>query len=206
MTRSLSWFDPQDLASALVRAGLAGDDPRQAPRALEPRPKPLAARGREDEPAALLPRPATELRSHQPLGELERTLNQSSLQERLKALLVWVMEQTGCRRLFVIDGEGLVLIERAADPTLVAISSACINLLARLHVSLGAPTRASLAIELDQGQTLHLVQAETDLGRYALGLMVPQPLRPEQTDSFRRGLVLAMSEIEDADEAGAAEN
>lgn len=118
---------------------------------------------------------------------------------RLKAFLAWVIEATGCRRIFVADEEGLVLMEKDADTELIAVASSFMSLLGRIRSCLGSETRGILAIDLDIGRILHLILVNTALGRFTLGLVVPDPLRRPTVDLLQRGLeqVLAAETVEE---------
>ncbi|HEX4953306.1 MAG TPA: hypothetical protein VF017_07925 [Thermoanaerobaculia bacterium] len=191
MSRSLSWCEPAALQQALLAAGLAARTEGlgwASPRAVSwwraPAARPAAPPILHPEEAAVRFRP---FETADP-----------ALRGRLEALFGWIVEQTGCRRLFIVDAEGLVVVDKNADPTLVAISSAFVTLMERIHDSLDTPTRTSIAIEVDSSHYLHLLQAETPLGRYTLGLVIPQPLRRELAEAFRKGLTLAMSAEDEA--------
>jgi hypothetical protein len=185
MDQSLSWLDPNELSQALVRAGLAGVPatrrsaaPRPAGfRPLEPR-RPLPSRAADG---------GAEVAPFEP--------PEGTLQTRLKSFLLWVLDLTGCRRIFVVDEEGLVLMERDADPVLVALATPFLSLLERIHSCLEeTTTQSSIAIDLEAGQVLHLVQVESSLGRYALGFVVTQPIRRQLVRCFQEGLSRVMSE------------
>lgn len=112
----------------------------------------------------------------------------SRLHARLEAFMEWVERQVQCHEIFIVDEEGLVLMERNSDPTLIAVSSYFLNFNERIRSSLGAQSEGSIAIDLAEGQTLHVVQAETRLGAHALGFTISQPLLRKVTESFRASL------------------
>ncbi len=193
MNRSLSWCEPATLQQALLAAGLAArtEGPAWA--------KPRATSSWWQAPAArpVVP-PGLQVEAEPAVRFRPFETADSALRGRLEALFGWIVEQTGCRRLFIVDAEGLVVVDKNADPTLVAISSAFVTLMERIHGSLDTPTRTSIAIEVDSTHYLHLLEAETPLGRYTLGLVIPLPLRRELTEAFRKGLTLAMSADDEA--------
>lgn len=118
----------------------------------------------------------------------------SRLHARLEAFMEWVERQVHCHEIFIVDEEGLVLMERNSDPTLIAVSSYFLNFNERIRSSLGAQSAGSVSLDLKGGQTLHVVQAETRLGPHALGFTISQPLRREVTESFRSSLPIVFGQ------------
>ncbi len=118
----------------------------------------------------------------------------SRLHDRLEAFMEWVERQVHCHEMFIVDEEGLVLMERNSDPTLIAVSSYFLNFNERIRSSLGAQSEGSVSIDLKGGQTLHVVQAETRLGPHALGFTISQPLRRKVTESFRASLPIVFGQ------------
>lgn len=188
MPLSLSWIEPDTLSDVLAKAGLSRLIPTSVP----------------DHRAAVSSR-ADDLWSVSPVSRRPAKTTQgvsfsppagASLQARLKAFVSWAIERSGCRRLFVVDQEGLILMEKHAEATLVAASSSILSLMDRVDECLDTRTSGSLAIDLEGGLVLQLIQAETALGKYALGCVVSEPLRRAQIDEFRAALIFAMSEDE----------
>jgi hypothetical protein len=195
MGPSLSWLDPSALAEGLLRAGLI--EPQAGRR---PAPSDLSWRGvgghKQPEPtaASLLTEPA------RPAAErVSAPFNPppGTLQTKLKAYLMWLLDETGCRSSFVVDREGLVLIERGGDPVLIALSSAFLSLLERVNSCLDSPSRGALALELDSGESLQLMKVDTQFGTYVLGVVVPEPLRHPTTHALRQALTRAMDEVDE---------
>jgi hypothetical protein len=111
------------------------------------------------------------------------------LQLRLAAFVDWVREQTGCRRLFVADTDGLVLVESHTDEVLIAISSSFLTLIERIHTCLEADRQGGLlVVGLQDGQLLHLVEATTPIGGFALGFVVPDPVGRARLARIRQAL------------------
>lgn len=207
MPQLISWIEPEALADVLARAGL-----------LESRPAAqvqgeAAVRARQasslwDEPlmGPAVPLASPERSVEAPkstvveraeagrVGDVFSMPPGSTLQGRLKALLAWVLHQTACRSLFVVDEQGLVLMEKNADPVLVAISSSFLSLIDRVYACLDTKTEASLAIDLDGGRVLQLVRADTELGKYVLGFDVGEAVRRDLVHAFRQALMDVMSE------------
>lgn len=191
MNRSLSWIDPHELSAALVAAGA-----RRQPRDL---PRPVNAGLLRLTPATVSPAATSPQHEARPRGLPAFRPPEGSLQVRLKAFLAWVIDATGCRRIFIADEEGLVLMEKGADSELIAVSSSFMSLLERIRSCLGSETRGIMAIDLDVGRMLHLILVTTDLGRFTLGLVVPDPLRRSLIDELRQALeqVLASEAVEE---------
>ena len=127
--------------------------------------------------------PQQEVKRHPPLK-----LESDRLDQRLEAYMAWVENCTGCKGLFIVDEEGLVLMERDSDPNLVALSAYFLNLKDRIPDSLGTRSEGSIAIDLDDERVLHVVQADTRLGPHALGFTVESPLHRDLTQSFQDAL------------------
>ncbi len=115
-------------------------------------------------------------------------LESDRLDRRLEAYMAWVETCTACKGLFIVDEEGLVLMERDSDPNLVALSAYFLNLKDRIPDSLGTRSEGSIAIDLDDERVLHVVQADTRLGPHALGFTVGSPLHRNLTQSFQDSL------------------
>lgn len=188
MRPSLSWIEPRALAEVLTKAGLVRPRSENAFEARQ-----ISAPTVDD----LWSVPTASRRAHATSeGPSFSPPSGASLQSRLKAFVTWAIDRTACRRLFVADQEGLTLMEKHADPTLVAASSTILSLVDRVDECLDTRTNGSLAIDLEGGLVLQLIQAETALGKYALGCVVTEPLRRAQIDEFRAALIFAMSEDE----------
>lgn len=205
MPQLISWIEPEALADVLARAGLLGGRPGGHVQG-ETAAKARLASSLWDEP--LLPAQvlapavpssspaivATTVPAVAGQGDAFALPPDATLQVRLKAFLAWVLHQTGCRGIFVVDEQGLVLMEKNADPVLVAISSSFLSLIDRVHACLDTKTEGSLAIDLDSGRALQLVRADTQLGKYVLGFDVAETVRRDLVQAFRQALVDVMSE------------
>lgn len=194
MSRSLSWIDSERLAAALARVGVGG----QAVDAVR-RPM-FGGHGRSQQPV-----PVTERSGQFPLvGERRNPFSSEryrefmppagNLQSRLQAFVSWVLEISGCARIFVVDEDGLVLTERNADVTLVAISSSFMSHLRRVQSCFDSGTLDSIAIDVDPDHVLHLLQVRTTLGAFCLGFVVRGPVKRKFLRGFQAGLVRAMEE------------
>lgn len=219
MSRSLSWIDPAALAASLARAGVgtqqrpaqasmpspvmpSGGPPAAAPTV--PDTVPVSAEAPTVEPTTVAAAQASAARASARARQAADDLNgveiepfeapASRLHARLEAFMEWVERQVRCHEIFIVDEEGLVLMERNSDPTLIAVSSYFLNFNERIRSSLGAQSEGSIAIDLAEGQTLHVVQAETRLGPHALGFTISQPLRRKVTESFRSSLPIVFGQ------------
>lgn len=118
----------------------------------------------------------------------------SRLHARLEAFMEWVERHVPCQEIFIVDEEGLVLMERNSDPTLIAVSSYFLNFNERIRSSLGAQSQGAIAIDLEGGRTLHVVQAETALGPHALGFTSAHPMHRNVNESFRNTLPVVFAQ------------
>ncbi len=211
MSQSLSWIDPSVFSAALNRAGfdpsnsirgrrnpiwLPGTNLGSAPRQTTPVTPPVAPAA-HGQPASAEHHQTTpvepvkaELNPPVPAPSAKKELSPLKLEsdrldQRLEAYMAWVEDCTACKGLFIVDEEGLVLMERDSDPNLVALSAYFLNLKDRIPDSLGTRSEGSIAIDLDDERVLHVVQADTRLGPHALGFTVESPLHRDLTQSFQ---------------------
>jgi hypothetical protein len=195
MGPSLSWLDPAALAEGLLRAGLVEPQAGRRPVASDLLWRGAAGQKLAEPTAVSLlaepPRPTP--------GRVSSPFNPppGTLQTKLKAFVMWLLDETGCRSSFVVDREGLVLIERGGDAVLIALSSAFLSLLERVNSCLDSPSRGALALELDSGESLQLMKVDTQFGTYVLGVVVPEPLRHPTTLALRQALTRAMDEVDE---------
>lgn len=170
-------------------------------------PIPPAPGTSSSKPAQAPTRPAIEISSalgaaaRPTVTALERAappplrLESNRLDLRLNSYLDWVEEAADCRGLFIVDEEGLVLMERESDPNLVALSAYFLNLKDRIPDSLGTRSEGSIAIDLDDDRVLHVIQADTRLGPHALGFTVESPLHRDLTQAFQEMLSTVFAQV-----------
>jgi hypothetical protein len=165
--RSLSWIDPEKFAEALRRA-----DPRP------PKPPPLepAALGfwsAAAESAVAERRPVLAAKGHAPVETFK--VPHGTMGDRLKAFFEWTVRQTHARQLFLIDEDGLALMDSGAEPLIVATASSIVNLLERLGGARGDVPAESVTIDRGPDRVLQIVLARTPYGLFALGAVVDLP-------------------------------
>ena len=219
MSQSFSWIDPSAFSAALTRAGFDAERTwnRQPPPPLRvamfgaPAPAvspqssaaamPMSPMPRQAPPAA--PAPAATSTAGPPHSngtapEAQKpsklTLDSPRLDLRLTSYMEWVEQNTGCKGLFIVDEEGLVLMEQESDPNLVALSAYFLNLKDRIPDNLGTRSEGSIAVDLDDERVLHVVQADTHLGPHALGFTVKSPLNRDTTQAFQEMLSLVFAQ------------
>jgi len=101
---------------------------------------------------------------------------QGSIEQRLALLVDWLMGSTASYSAFVADSEGLALANRNAPDNYIAVTALIGRAQHLLDEFVPAPVDGSTSMELDDGNTLHIVWASTDAGRLAAGMVLPQPL------------------------------
>lgn len=105
----------------------------------------------------------------------------------------WVEAGTQCRGIFIVDEEGLVLMEKGADPNLIALSAYFLNLQDRIRGSFGPFSEGTIAIDLEEDLVLYVIQAETPLGLHALGFIVGDLPDRKMIQKFREILPVVFS-------------
>ncbi len=184
MTSSISWIDADGLEVTLARMGA---------RRRRDAERPLAAHG--DSASNLLDEVATGSgqRAAEPRAEEVRERVDASgviagdadrltdvpagggrLHDRLSSLVGRLVEHGGARAAFVIDEDGLPLVQRGSDVELLSIAASIAELLVTLRHKLEVPIGDSIDVELDDGH-LWLGGAETAIGRYLVGQVVATP-------------------------------
>jgi predicted regulator of Ras-like GTPase activity (Roadblock/LC7/MglB family) len=109
------------------------------------------------------------------------------LRERLKALMDWLLDLSGSHVAFIVDRDGLPLVERHADPDLLAIASRVMDLIENINGKLLFSVGQAVTIELDQSQLI-LVSVETPIGKYIVGQVGDQPMSRDLRSATARAL------------------
>jgi len=164
MTSSISWIDRTDLAETLARFG---------PTASRLAHKPSAMVGVSRLEPTLDTRPSLEPFEPPP----------GPLRERLEAFIDWMMRHSGSHVAFVIDHDGLPLVDRGADADLMAVASSVMQLVGRINRKLLALVGQSVTLQLEQG-LLVLISATTPIGEYTVGHVgdrAPDPAMQQAT-------------------------
>jgi hypothetical protein len=172
MTSSISWIDRDGLAQTLARMGRHG---RLATARPVRREAESAGTGSPEPGAVLSLRPFAA-----PSG---------SLRQRLDAFLDWLSGLASGQASFVVDRDGLPLVDRHADADLLAIASSVMHLIGRMNGKTSPAIGQAVAVQLEVGQ-LVLLTAATPIGEYVVGYVGREiPNRATQqlaADALRR--------------------
>jgi hypothetical protein len=181
MTSSISWIDPEGLAKTLARVnrGRRRDDRRRRDRRRS---------SRSEAP------PAAEAESQDAVAEAEPVTREfvppaGALRQRLEAYTDWLMELSGSRSAFVVDRDGMALVDVRTDPNLLAIASSFLRLVERINDKLVTPLGRTVTLE-HEDHLLLLIFVETTIGEYIVGHVGDRRLDREATqaaaDALRR--------------------
>jgi predicted regulator of Ras-like GTPase activity (Roadblock/LC7/MglB family) len=181
MRSSISWIDRAGLADTLAR--MASRERRlPSPVAPAPPPEPAVAPLDEDGEETVV-----ELVAEPASPRLLTPFSPPSgaLRTRLEAFVGWLLEHSGCGVAFIVDKDGLPLVEREADADLLAIAASVMQLIETINGRLLFPLGQTVTLELEHDQ-LMLTAVETPIGKYIVGQV--------GTQSMDRDLRLAMAE------------
>ncbi len=162
--RSLFWIEPSAIAALLDQAVAEPPPAADAPVLSEP-----AIEVEES-------RQADEQSEGQPPAWPPLALPEDSLEARLAALFTWLKEVAGYERAFVADSEGLAMADDGAPAELVAAAAMLGTTWAAMQRSQNLPAGPSLAVDLADGERLHLLLAKSRWGRMNLGFVTRRPL------------------------------
>lgn len=191
MSRSLFWIDRDELARALVRAGVAGAaGERSNGHHREPAPqrespfRPLLVSSSR----LLLAPPREEAR--EAVLPLDVRTSSRPLEARLESLVAWIQRTTAASAVFVLDQDGLPLIDTGMLPDLLSVSPFLLSSINRVRGLMDSelPATVSLTLTLGADDLLHLHEVESPLGRMALGFVAPPSPHPLPVASFRQAL------------------
>lgn len=175
MSRSLSWTEPERLAKALARAGVA--EPRQ--------PGAPASRARNAPAPAevrmLLPRSAEPSNSESaPPPPDAIGAPGVRLEDRLESFLEWLKSTTRSRAAFVLDPDGLTLSRSEAPDDLLAVAPYLLSSVEQAGRLLDFPLGESLSLSLalDGDRQLRLESVPSPIGRIAVGMVAARPSKP----------------------------
>ena len=140
--------------------------------------------------------PASAYRGMDALPELEIP-GEGSLAERLEIFAESVRGATGAYAAFVADAQGLPLVSRHGSDDQIAITAALDRALAPIRESLRGSPQGSVAVEIDRSNVLQVIWVNTEIGRYVVGLVLPQSLGGELVESIRARLLPLLDESKD---------
>ena len=132
------------------------------------------------------------------LGEVAVQLRgPTSLERRFTSLCTWLEVRTNARGIFVADADGLPVIDAAGRDRYVAAASEIVGVLKRLTMVAPELGQGATTLTLGSGEQLVLIGADTDLGRFSVGVLVDRPLAPVWTTVIQQALcqVATRSEI-----------
>jgi hypothetical protein len=161
--RSLFWAEAEgSLTSALARLGPVS---RSGPRPAPPFTLPSATPSAPEVAPGFTP----------PYGSLE---------DRIEAWLQWVAGRAGAPNAFLLDRDGLPMLQLGGDTRLVELASLARSLFGRLGEAVGSRGRLAVSIRLDQDRSLRLVELSCPLGLLTIGFVQ----RDASAAAFETGL------------------
>jgi hypothetical protein len=167
--------------------------------------KPAAAPGHTASPRPRDPDPATPRRGTTPPRTPAPALQLQELQSRLEPLtsldacfesfVGWLKQGTQARAVFVADAEGLSMVRTDAGDGYAVAASEISMVLDKLKALLPDVDQGSTLLRLGtRGDSVELVWCKTRLGRFTVGLVLPQPLEPEQPNVIRAALTMVAAD------------
>jgi len=195
MTSSISWIDTDGLASTLARIGVRSGRGTRADRRIEA--PPLDSAPVESPPVTAPPEVTTGPVRVEPIQVAEAEVPEipayeppeGPLRTRLRAFMDWLVEITGCRVAFIVDRDGLPLIDREADPDLLAIASSVMQLIDSINGKLLFHVGKAVTLDLSEDQLI-LVSVNTPIGKYIVGQVgehaMHRDLQSAMSDALRR--------------------
>lgn len=178
MTSSISWIDRDSLEATLARFGVGGRRPPA--RAAE-----QSVHERWSGNGAPAPRPSAQLSEPDEIPEF--TPPKEPLRQRLEAFLGWLQNLSGSRVAFIVDRDGLPLVDRKAAPDLLAVASSMMELVEDINSQLLLPIGKTVTLELEE-DLLILQSVETPIGRYIVGQVATHPMAREIQQAVSQAL------------------
>ncbi|MEZ4360563.1 MAG: hypothetical protein R3B48_10295 [Kofleriaceae bacterium] len=109
-----------------------------------------------------------------------------STRERLSAFVDWLVKSVGAQACFVADADGLLLVNRDVPETYVIATVSLSHAEQGILAYLPRHTEGTTTMELDDNSALHILRADTSLGKLIVGLIVPSPLSRAKCAQLRR--------------------
>lgn len=122
------------------------------------------------------------------LPDLEIPPDQA-LTEQLEHFVESLRGATGSYAVFVADSQGLPLVSRHGTEDQIAITAALDRALGPIRESLRGAPQGSVSVEVDRDNVLQVIWVNTEIGRYVVGMVLPQSLGGDVVESIRRQLV-----------------
>jgi hypothetical protein len=166
MSRSLFWAEGEGtLARALARVSLPVARPAPAP--------PVEAA------------PALELAPAPPPDRLGSfTPPFGTLEDRIEAWLQWVAGRAGAPHAFLLDRDGLPMLQLGGDTRVIELASLARGLMGRLGEAAAGRGRLAVTVRLESERLLRLIDLATPLGPLTVGFVQ----RDADAANFEAGL------------------
>jgi hypothetical protein len=156
-SRSLFWAEGEGiLARALARVAVPVARPASAP-------EPVA-------PPAMAPAPAPE-----PQASAAFTPPFGSLEDRIEAWLQWVAGRAGAAHAFLLDRDGLPMLQLGGDTRVIELASLARGLMGRLGEAAAGRGRLAVSVRLENERLLRLIDLVTPLGPLTVGFVQRDP-------------------------------
>lgn len=192
MISSISWIDPEGLEATLARIGRHIRGPAAPARRRPPlhppestAPQTTAVPLVEPQPSLAAGLPPT----IEPRIVPEFLPPDGPLRRRLEAFMTWIVQVSGSSVAFIVDRDGLPLVNRRADPDLLSIASSIMRMVASINSKLSFPVGGAVTLDLEEHQ-LMVIAVETSIGTYIVGQVGDVPLgrelREAAVDALRR--------------------
>lgn len=98
-----------------------------------------------------------------------------SLEDRIEAWLQWVASRAGTPNAFLLDRDGLPMLQLGGDTRLVELASLARGLFGRLGEAVASRGRLAVSIRLDHDRSLRLVELNCPLGQLTIGFVQRDP-------------------------------
>jgi hypothetical protein len=168
-SRSLFWAEGEGtLARALARVSLPVARVAEAST-----PVPASASSPAFAPA--LPEPEVATTFTPPFGSLE---------DRIEAWLQWVAGRAGAAHAFLLDRDGLPMLQLGGDTRVIELASLARGLMGRLGEAAAGRGRLAVSVRLENERLLRLIDLTTPLGPLTVGFVHRDP----DSAAFEAGL------------------
>jgi hypothetical protein len=98
-----------------------------------------------------------------------------SLEDRIEAWLQWVAGRAGAPHAFLLDSDGLPMLQLGGDARLVELASLARGLLGRLAEAVAGRGRLAVSVRLENERLLRLIDLTTPLGALTIGFVQRDP-------------------------------
>jgi hypothetical protein len=184
-SRSLFWAEGEgSLARALARVAVPVGRPTPVPEPaspVEPLPAPASAPiAAAAEAVAAPPPPVPAAGFTPPFGSLE---------DRIEAWLQWVAGRAGAPHAFLLDRDGLPMLQLGGDTRVIELASLARGLMGRLGEAAAGRGRLAVSVRLESEKLLRLIDLSTPLGPLTVGFVTRDP----EAAAFEGGLRVSLA-------------